>query len=97
MKTTTDWPKCFCVYRLKCSKANKSTCDANNTYETDVALWCYYKWDGIRAWRMFNYTESKQNFILTSNIANVYDQVSNYLDKTAHFSCIFDQAAYQCA
>ena len=49
MKTATaiDWPKCFCIYRLKCSKAtggwldgrmeisrspySKSTCGANNT------------------------------------------------------------------
>ena len=44
MKTVTDWPKCFCIYRFKCSKAIsgwmvgwlsdctfcKSTCDANN-------------------------------------------------------------------
>ena len=42
MKTVTDWPKCFCIYRFKCSKAisgwmvgwlsdctySKSTCDA---------------------------------------------------------------------
>ena len=43
--TATDWPKCFCIYRLKCSKAirgwldgrteisgrpySKSTCGAN--------------------------------------------------------------------
>ena len=40
--TATDWPKCFCIYRLKCSKAisgwlemsdctySKSTCGAKN-------------------------------------------------------------------
>ena len=41
-RTATDWPKCFCIYRLKCSKAingwlvgwishstySKSTCGA---------------------------------------------------------------------
>ena len=50
-KTATDWPKCFCIYSLKCSKAisgwsdgwteisgrpySKSTCGTNNIFCRD--------------------------------------------------------------